>query len=74
MRLRPQFLGDSEGIDTDGLPPFSFVSTIVNLAMVTAAEWNCQFVAHLAPKRPILGKAKVMRVRRLPATYEAWLL
>jgi hypothetical protein len=74
MRLCPQSLGRCGRINTGVLPPFRFVTATVNLAMVTAAEWDRQFIAHLSPECPVLCKAKVMRVSRLPATHEAGLL
>ena len=74
MGLGPQFLGRREGINTCLFPPVRFITATVNLAMVYAAEWDSQFVAHLAPERPMLGKPKVMSVSRLATTYNARLL
>jgi hypothetical protein len=34
----------------------------VNLAMMSTAEWDGEFVADLAPERAKLGKANVMRI------------
>src|SRR5215211_8742887 len=74
MCLYPQSLGGRERIYSSSPPPFRLVTAGVNLAMVTAAKWDRQFVAHLAPECPVLRKTNVMSVSRLPATYEAWLL
>jgi hypothetical protein len=48
-----------ERVDARILPPNNFVSKVVNIAMVTAAQWNRVFVAHLAAERAGLRKAEI---------------
>jgi hypothetical protein len=72
-RLRPQRRSEGEGVDTDLVPPFGFITAPVDLAMVNPAERHRKFVAHPAPERRILGKPEVVRVSRLAATDQTWL-
>ena len=46
----------------------------MDLAMVTAAQRYCKFVADLASQRPRLRKAQVMSVGRSPAANQTRLL
>ena len=46
----------------------------MNLAMVTAAQWHREFIAHLAAERGALREAHVVGVRWLPAADQARLL
>ena len=46
----------------------------MNLAMVTAAQWHGEFIAHLAAEGWALREAHVVGVRGLPATDQARLL
>jgi hypothetical protein len=34
----------------------------MDLAMMSAAEWDCKLIAHLAAKCPVLGEAQMMRI------------
>ena len=45
-----------------------FVAGSVHLAMMAAAQWDDEFVAHLAPEGPMLREPKVMRIHRLAPT------
>jgi hypothetical protein len=74
MRLRPQYRGSSQGINTGSLPPLGFIAATMELAVVATAEWDREFVAHLASERPVLSKAQVVSVRRAASTEEAGLL
>ena len=62
MGLKPKRPGCSRRIGTGLLPPCRFVTAAMDFAMVSAAEWHGEFVAHLAAKRPILGKAQMVRI------------
>ena len=62
MGLEPKRPGCSRRIDVGFLPPSSFIAAAMDFAMVSAAEWHREFVAHLAAKRPILGKAQMMSI------------
>jgi hypothetical protein len=45
----------------------------VNLAVMSTAEWDGEFVADLAPERAKLGKANVVRIDGLPSADQAGL-
>jgi hypothetical protein len=55
-------LRNGKGIDPDILPPRKFIPDRVQPAMVTATQWDGEFVAHLPPDGAGLGKAKVVSV------------
>ena len=54
-------------------PPCSLVTTAVNLAMMSTAERDGEFVADLAPERAMLGKANVVCIGGLPSADQAGL-
>ena len=43
----------------------------MKLAVMQAADWDDELVAHSASEGPRLGKREVMRIRRRPAAYKA---
>jgi hypothetical protein len=45
----------------------------MNFAVMNTAKRNSELVAHLPPERRMLGKAHMMRIRRLPPTDKAGL-
>ena len=71
MCLRPQRRGDGEGIEADVPPPLGFVAAAMNLAVMSAAQWHREFVAHLAAERRVLGKPDVVSVDWLSSADEA---
>src|SRR3974390_2067840 len=73
MRLLPDSLRNLEWLDIELLPPGGLIAGLMQLAVMTSAERNGEFIAHLQPDGSGLGEAQVMRVRRLPATDEAGL-
>jgi hypothetical protein len=46
------------------LPPSEFVTALVKLTMVTAAERHRELVAYFAPERALLSESKMVRIRR----------
>jgi hypothetical protein len=62
MRLKPECARDGNGVDARFLPPDRFVATAMHLATMTAAERHRELIAHLAAKRWMVGKARVMRI------------
>ena len=54
-------------------PPCSLVTVAVNLAMMSTAERDGEFVADFAPERAMLGKANVVRICGLPSADQAGL-
>src|SRR6185437_13104756 len=62
MGFEPERPGCGCGINIGISPPCGFVTATMDFTMVAATEWDSEFVAHLAAKRPILGKAQMMRI------------
>jgi hypothetical protein len=62
MRLLPEPLGNLERIDSVVLPPDRFVACAMQFPVMTTAERDCKFIAHLETDRPRLGKSEVVRV------------
>jgi hypothetical protein len=54
-------------------PPRQFITAAVELAVVTSTQRNSELIAHLAPKRAMLGESQVMCVGGLPAANQAGL-
>ena len=74
MRFQPQHTGRGGRINTDVIPPVSFVAAAMHLAMMSAAQWHRKFIADLAPQRPRLRKAKMVNISRTAAANQARLL
>jgi hypothetical protein len=74
MTFEPQRASRNNWIDSFTTPPRSFVPRAVDLAMVTATEWNSEFVAGLACHRSALRETEMMGVRRVTPAYQARLL
>jgi hypothetical protein len=72
MRFSPKLLSGSESINTGSCPPCNFVTRAMNLAMMTAAKRNGEFVADFATQGGRLREPQMMRVRRLSSTDQAW--
>jgi hypothetical protein len=68
MRFAPKLLSGSEGINTGLCPPCEFVTRAVNLAMMTAAKWDDEFVADLTSQGSRLREPQM--VRRLSSAYQ----
>ena len=71
MRFAPKLLSGSESINTGLCPPCDFVTRAVNLAMVTAAKRDGEFVADFTPQGRRLREPQMMRIRRLSSAYQA---
>jgi hypothetical protein len=54
-------------------PPCGLVTVAVNLAVMSTAERDGEFVADLAPECAMLGKANVVRICGLPSADQAGL-
>ena len=75
MGLQPKLRARlTVGLDSNFFPPRGFVATAMNLAMMTAAQWDSEFIAHFAAERWALREAKVVGVRRLSAADQTRLL
>ena len=78
LRLRvcrePQRACGAGRIELEFLPPSSFITVTVELAMMSPAERDRELVADLAAERMVLRKAQVMGVARLTSADDASLL
>ena len=67
MSLLPKILSDRKRIDLYVFPPGDFVTCLMQLPVMPAAERYCELVADFQTDAARLGKSKVMRIARLPA-------
>ena len=73
-RLLPKPQRDRHRVNAELGPPWGFIATAMNFAMVDTAQWNGKLVAHLPADGAWLGKADVVRLAGLPSTDRARLL
>ena len=73
-RAFPELAGRFNRIDADFLPPSLLIAHAMHESMMNATERDHELVAGLAPERPRLREAQVVRIRGLAATDEARLL
>ena len=74
MRFEPQRAGGNCRIKAGFLPPRRFIAIAMNLAMVSSTQRHGELIADLARHCPALGKAQVMRIRRLTTANQTRLL
>src|SRR3954447_26934695 len=60
--MLPKPICDRAWIDVQLLPPGAFVTALVQLTMVRAAERHRKFVAHFTPERARLRKLQMVRI------------
>jgi hypothetical protein len=70
----PEREGNRRRIDFMARPPCRLITVSVNLSMMKATNRRRELIADFAAQRPRLRKAKMMRIRRLAAAHDAWLL
>jgi len=70
----PEREGNRHGIDFEARPPCRPITVSVNLSMMKATNRHRELIADFAAQRPRLRKAKMMCIRGLAATHDAWLL
>ena len=73
MGLYPKASGDLQGIDPEIFPPGLLVARLMQLPVMTPTERHREFIADLQAERPWLGKAQMMRIRRLSSADQTWL-
>ena len=69
--LFPQSLGNRERINLEIFPPGYFISSLMQLPMVTAAERDSELITDFQTDRSWLRKSKMMRIGRLSPADEA---
>src|SRR3984893_17716697 len=70
-RVLPKSERNRHGIDVELVPPSCLVTLAVDFAVMCAAKWTCELVAHLAAECAGLRKPKMVSLARLPATQGA---
>jgi hypothetical protein len=55
-RVRPEPVGNWQGIDLEPLPPGDFITGLMQLPMMAATKRNGELVADFQAQRPWLGK------------------
>jgi hypothetical protein len=73
MCLQPEHASDGGRIYPSLAPPSGFISAAMHFAMMSAAEWDRELVAHLAAKRRRLRKSQVVGIGRTTAADQTWL-
>lgn len=73
MRSFPKLPGDTEGVNFQLIPPSNFVSGLVQLPVMAAAERYRKLIAHLEAKSAWLREAEVMRIAGVPSADDAGL-
>jgi hypothetical protein len=74
MRLQPQRPSADCWINPEFYPPSRFISTSMQLAMMTTAERDRELIADLAAESRRLCKTEMMRISGKPAANQARLL
>jgi hypothetical protein len=67
MRFEPQCAGRGGRIHPDVQPPGGFIATMMNFAMVSATQWDGEFVTNLSPECSGLRKSEMVGIRGSPA-------
>jgi hypothetical protein len=75
MRSQPQRMGRDGWINSSGTPPCGFIAAAVDLAMVSSAQRDSEFIADLASECAVLCEPQVVGVRRSSAANQTilWL-
>ena len=73
MRLLPQLPRDAQRVDFKFIPPGHFISGLVQLPMMAAAERDGKLVAHLDAERARLCEAEMVGVTWLAPADETGL-
>jgi hypothetical protein len=74
MALQPKRAGRDGRIDTSLNPPCGFIAAVMDLTVVTPAQWHSELVAHFSPERAVLREPQVMCIRRSAAANQARLI
>ena len=64
---RQRAFATSRGINADLCPPCSFVTTSMDFAVMSTAQWHRELITHLASEGSALCKSEVVRIGRMPA-------
>jgi hypothetical protein len=71
MSLFPKILSGRKCIDLKVFPPGDFVTRLVQLPVMTAAEWYCELITDFQANAARLRKSKMMRIARLSSADKA---
>ena len=73
MRLLPVLQSARKRVDFYFLPPADFIAALMELAMMTTAERNGEFIADFQPQCARLRKTYMMRIARMASADQAGL-
>ena len=73
MGRQPKGAGDIRRLDADIFPPRDFVTAVMDFAMMTPAQRNGEFIAHLTPQRAALHEAEVVSIRWSPTADQTFM-
>ena len=73
MCCEPQRASGVVRINANPFPPSRFITTVMNFAVMPAAQRNGELIADFAAECGALRKAQMMGIGRVPATNKAWL-
>ena len=62
MCLQPKDTSRSGWIDAGLFPPGGLIAAAMHLAVMSAAKGNCELIADLAAKCPMLGEPQMMGI------------
>src|SRR4029453_6177925 len=68
MRFLPKVARRSKGVNLQIFPPRPFITGLVQLPMMHAAEWYSELITDFETNCPRLRKPQVMRIGGLPST------
>jgi hypothetical protein len=72
--FNPQRSRCFDWIETEFMPPPSFIPVTMEFTMMSLAQWDGELVSDFAPERTALRKPKTMGVARLTTANQAGLL
>jgi hypothetical protein len=70
----PQPLRYGQRIEVELLPPYAFVTALMEFTVVSTAEWHSELIADFASKCTLLCELKMVRVRWAATAGQAWAL
>ena len=73
MCFLPKIARRSKSVNLQIFPPRSFITGLVQLPMMHAAEGYSELITDLETNCPRLGKAQMMRIRGLPPAHHTGL-
>ncbi len=74
MRFKPECAGRDRRIDSYVPPPRDFIAAVMDLAMVSATQWNGELIADFTAESATLCKSEVVGICGAATTNETRVL